>query len=216
MRTLSRSLIPLFASLLLIAACDKKDDKKADDKKAEKADDKKADDKQPESPRPDAEPPQPEPAAAVLTLGAAKIMEKDKPDEAIEILPDGTVKMGTDPQDSFKIAADGKISKIDGTEIGQVAADGSLSFGGKPSGVVLNDTGLTLTSPDGKTATVKFNEDGSVETDPPAGDGLQLAAEGCTGPMAKTCAVVMTMFVLRAEPAPGEAAEAAEAVAEKK
>jgi hypothetical protein len=42
-------------------------------------------------------------------------------------------------------------------------------------------------------------------TEPPAGDGLQMTAEGCAGPMAKTCGVVMTMLVLRSEPAPGEA-----------
>lgn len=217
MRTLSRSLIPLFATLLLVAACDKKDDKKADDKKAvdKKADDKQADDKIANDKQYDAEPPQPDPAAAVLTLGAAKIMEKDKPDEAIEILADGTVKMG--PEHTFKISADGKISKADGAEIGQVAADGTLSLGGKPSGVVLNDTGLTLTAPNGKTATVKFNEDGSVVTDPPAGDGLQMTAEGCTGPMVKTCGVVMTMLVLLSEPAPaGEAKELDTAVAEPK
>ena len=204
MRTLSRSLVPLFATLLLFAACDKKDDKKAD-KKADdkKVDDKKTDDKQVDAKQPDE--PKPEPAAAVLTLGAAKIMEKDKPEEAIEILADGTLKMGPDPEHTLKISADGKISKPDGTLVAQVAADGSLSFDGKPSGVVLSDTGLTLTSPDGKTVTMKFNEDGSVVTEPPAGDGLQMVAEGCAGPMAKTCGLVMTMLVLKAEPIPGGA-----------
>lgn len=216
MRTRARSLAtlfaPLFATLLLLGACDKADDKKADKKTVDKkADDKAVDDKAADAKAADAKPAEPEPKPVetiTLTLGAAKIMEKDKPEEAIELLADGTVKLGPNPENTLKISTDGKISKADGTVVAQVAADGSLSFDGKPSGVVLNDTGLTLTSPDGKKATVVFGEDGSVVTDPPAGDGLQMVAEGCAGPMAKTCGLVITMLVMQDEPAPGGAAEA--------
>lgn len=199
MRTLARSLAPLFATAFLIAACDKADDKKVDDKKTvdKKADDKPADADVKQAAadvKPPAEPKPIEPGS--LTLGAAKIMEKDKPEEAIEILADGTVKLSPDPEHTLELSTDGKISKVDGTVVAQVAADGSLSFDGKPSGVVLNDTGLVLTGPDGRTATVRFQDDGSVVTEPPAGDGLQLITEGCTGPMARTCGVVMTMMIL--------------------
>lgn len=195
----------MIATLLLLAGCDKQaDDKQVDDKKADKKADKqtakqpteKADDKQA-----DVEPPEPKPAAApVLTLGAAKLTAKDKPDQAFELLADGTLKLGPDPEHTLVITTDGRVSGVDGKLIAQVAADGSLSFDGKPSGVVLNDTGLTLSSPDGKTVTVVFGEDGSVNVDPPAGEGMQFVAEGCTGAMAKTCGLVMTVLVLKSEP----------------
>jgi hypothetical protein len=208
MRTLLRPLAALFAtSFLLLAACDKKtDDKKVDDKKAatktgddKKVDDKKVDDKQ-------VEPPQPEPTpatAAVLTLGAAKIMEKDKPEEAIELLADGTLKFGPNPDETLKISTDGKISKADGTVVAQVGADGAVAFtaGGEASGVVLSDAGLTMTGPDGKTATAKFLEDGTIAVDPAPAENLQMVAEGCTGPMVKTCALILTMLLFQSTPA---------------
>jgi hypothetical protein len=204
MRTLVRSLVPLFAtSCLLLAACDKKaEDKKVDDKKAaeKKADDKKVDDKPVEAPQPEA----PLPATAdVLTLGAVKIMEKDKPEEAIELLADGTLKFGPNPDETLKITPDGKVSKADGTLVAQVGADGALSFttGGEASGVVLSDTGLTMTAPDGKIATVKFLEDGSIVVDPAPAENLAMVAEGCTGPTVKTCAVILTMLLFRSTPA---------------
>jgi hypothetical protein len=205
-----RSLAPLLATLLLLAACDdkaadKKADKKADKQAAKQPDDKQPDDKQVDAKQP--EPPKPA-DTAVLTLGAAKLMPKDQPNEAFELLADGTLKMAGAPE-TLKISTDGKISKADGTAVAQVNADGSLSFDGKPSGVVLNDTGLVLTSPDGKTATVRFNDDGSITIEPPPAEDLEMVAEGCTGPMAKTCGVMMTMLVLRAE-GPDEAKTAVE------
>lgn len=210
MRTPPRWLAPILSTLVLLAACDKQADKKAEaDKKA----DKKADEQPAEAPPVDEVKP-------VLTLGAAKIMEKDKPDEALEITADGTVKFGPNPDMTLKISTDGKVSKADGTVVAQVGADGSLSFDGKPSGAVVSDSGLTMTGPDGKTGTLKFADDGSVVVDPPTADALQMATEGCTGPMVKTCAVVMTMLLLRGEPAEGgveaKAVEVAPAVVEAK
>jgi hypothetical protein len=208
MRTLARSLALLSAtSFLLLAACDKKtDDKKVDDKKADsKKADEKVDDKKAEVAQPDA--PQPE-TAAVLALGAVKIMEKDKPDEALELTADGTLKVGPNPDQTLKISTDGKISKADGTVVAQVGADGVLTMDGKPSGVVLSDTGMTMTGPDGKTGTAKFLEDGTIAVDPAPAENLQMVAEGCTGPMVKTCALILTMLLLM----PGEPLEAPTAV----
>lgn len=213
MRTYARCLAPLFATtVLLLAACDKKaDDKKVDDKKAdkkadEKVDEKKTEDKQVEAPPP--EEPKPE-AAVVLTLGAAKIMEKDQPEQAMELTADGTLKVGPNPDESLKISTDGKISKADGTVVAQVGADGVLmTVDGKPSGAVLSDTGMTMTTPDGKTSTVKFMEDGSIVVDPAPAENLQMVAEGCTGPMVKTCALMLTVLVtMGSEAAPPTAVE---------
>jgi hypothetical protein len=198
MRARVRSLAPLFATVLLLGACDKADDKKVD-KQAEK----KPDDKQVEEPKP--EEPKPE-TAAVLTLGAAKIMEKDKPEEAIEIMADGTVKMSPEPDKTVKISTDGKVTGPEGKIVAQVGADGKLSFDGKDSGIVLSDTGLTMTGPDGKTGTAKFLEDGTIAVDPAPAENLQMIAEGCTGPMVKTCALVLTLLLLTSEPGPEAAA----------
>jgi hypothetical protein len=198
------SLAPFFATILLLAACDKAEDQQPDAKQAAKQPELPKLPEQlelPEQPKPE----QPKPAEGpVLTLGAAKIMEKNKPDQAIEIAADGTVKMGPDPEHTLKISTDGKVSKVDGTVVAQVGADGSLTFDGKSSGIVLNDAGLVLTAPNGKTATIRFTDEG-VMVEPPPAEDMQMVAEGCTGPMAKTCALVMTMMLLTSEPVPAEA-----------
>jgi hypothetical protein len=195
MRTLARSLTLLSATtFLLLAACDKKaDDKKVDDKKV---DGNKVDDKKVEAPE---EEPKPE-TAAVLALGAVKIMEKDKPDEAIELTADGTLKVGPTPDKTLKISTDGKLSNAEGTVVAQVGADGVLTIDGKASGVVLSDTGMTMTGPDGKTGTAKFLEDGTIAVDPAPPENLQMVAVGCTGPMVKTCGLILTMLLLMDEP----------------
>ena len=94
-----------------------------------------------------------------------------------------------------------------------------MNVDGKPSGVVLDDTGLSITAPDGKKSTLRFAEDGSIVVDPPTEDALMMPAEGCVGPMAKTCGLVITMLLFLSEPAPsgptsvevGPAVEAVEA-----
>jgi hypothetical protein len=203
MRALARSLALLSATtFLLLAACDKKtDDKKVDDKKADdkKADDKKADDEKAEV----AQPEEPKPATAgVLALGAVKIFEKDKPDEAIELLADGTLKVGPTPDKTLKVSTDGKLSNAEGIVVAQVGADGVVTIDGKASGVVLSDTGLTMTGPDGKAGTAKFLEDGTIVVDPAPPENLQMVAQGCTGPMVKTCGLILTMLLLMSSDEP--------------
>jgi subtilisin family serine protease len=194
MRTPLRTLAPVLVSLLLLAACDKKPEEKQAD--AKKTDDvKKADE-----PEKQAEPEQPKPAAAVLTLGAAKLRAKDKPDEVVEIMADGTVKMGTEV--FVKLSSDGKISKPDGSALGEVTPEGSVMIDGKPIGVTLVDDGATITMPDGKTATIRFAADGTMTLDPKPETSDEMTAEGCSGPVAKACALVLTMFVMQSEPAP--------------
>jgi hypothetical protein len=185
MRTRAQFLAPLVATVVLvssIAGCDKQSDVEQPD------------DKQSDAAKPDA-------AKPVLTLGAAKVMEKDSPDEAIELLADGTVKFSQNPDEMLKISTDGKVTNAAGAVVAEVGADGSLTFDGKSSGVVLNDTGLTMTF-DGKTATVRFTDDGSVVLDPAPSPDDELIAEGCVGPVAKTCALVMTMFLLGSDDEP--------------
>jgi hypothetical protein len=196
-----RSLAPVFASVLLLAACDKKDEKKADPKAEKQAEPTKKTDE------PVKEVVAPEPAKAdVLVLGAAKLKSKAKPEEVIEIAADGTVSVAGET--FVKLSADGKLSKPDGTLIGQVGADGVVTIDGKPMGVTLVEGGASITMPDGKTSTVRFAEDGSITIDPkPEKDPPdEMTTEGCTGPVAKTCALVLMMILLReGEPSPAPA-----------
>jgi hypothetical protein len=214
MHTRLRALAPVFASLLLLAACDKKEEKKAD-AKTDKAE------KQAEQPAKKADEPakaEPEPtkAADVLTLGAAKLKAKDKPEEVIDIAADGTVSFAGET--IMKLSADGKFSKPDGTVLGQVGADGVVTIDGKPVGVTLVEGGATVTTPDGKTATIGFAADGAmtIEPKPEKESPDEMTSEGCTGPVAKTCALVMMTFLLRGESAPEQPAKVEAATVEAK
>jgi hypothetical protein len=60
-----------------------------------------------------------------------------------------------------------------------------------------------MTGPDGKTGTAKFMDDGTIAVDPAPAENLQMVAEGCTGPMVKTCSLVLTMLLLQSTPVPG-------------
>ncbi len=44
----------------------------------------------------------------------------------------------------------------------------------------LNERGLVQSSPDGRTVTMLFGDDGSVMMEPPPGPGMEMTAEGCT------------------------------------
>jgi hypothetical protein len=203
MRTRLRSLAPLFASLVLLAACDKKADEKQADAKTEKQANEPVKAAEPEAPK----------TADVLTLGKAKLTATDKPDEVIEIAADGTVTVAGEIL--VKISSDGKLSKSDGTVIGGVGTDGVVKFGDKPAGMTLVDGGASVTTPDGKTVTLRFGEDGAVIVDPtPEGSADKMASEGCTGPVAKTCALVLMMILLRDEPAAGSGPTAVEVAAD--
>jgi hypothetical protein len=213
MRTRLRSLAPVLVSLLLLAACDKKADEKKTAAKADKADkSEKTEKKQADEPV-KAGQPEPPKTADVLTLGAAKLTATDKPDEVITIAADGTVTVAGEIL--VKISSDGKLSKPDGTVIGEVGADGIVKFEGKPSGITLIDGGASVTTPDGKTATLRFGEDGALVVDPKPEQGPDaMTSEGCTGPTAKTCALVLMMIVLRSEPSPNSGPTAVEVPAD--
>lgn len=195
----------LFASLLAVAAlvtaaCDKdKDDAKQDGSKTEKVD-KKADDAAPKqrSEQQPTKPSAPPEAKPVLTLGAAKIYPKDHPEKAVVLGADGTVKLA-EAKDGWVLTTDGKLSKADGTLVAQVGADGALTIAGKRSGIVLDDRGLTLSSPDGKTVTMQFGDDGVVQMNPPPGPGMAMVSEGCKPPVAKACAMVLAIYLLAAD-----------------
>jgi hypothetical protein len=207
MRTRLRSLAPVFVSLLLLAACDKKaDDKKTDAKTEKKADDKKVDDKKVDDKKVDdkkvdepVKPAEVEPAnpADVLTIGVAKMTNKEKPDEVIEIAADGTVTAGGETL--VKVSKDGKLSKPDGTVIAEVGTDGIVKFDGKPMGLTLVEGGASMTTPDGKTASIRFGEDGKITVDPAPEKAPEMTSEGCTGPAAKTCGLVLMTFLLLGE-----------------
>lgn len=213
MRAHLRSLT-LLASVLLFAACPKAEDEQADSKKRDtKKDDgeKRADDKRPDDKKPDEKqadkPAQPQPGG-LLTLGDAKIVPKDKPDEGIEITADGTIKMLGKPDETIEISPEGKLSKADGTLIAEVGSDGALMVDGKPSGISVTETGVSIATPDGKTMKIGFLEDGTIVMSPkPEAELPAMTVEGCTGPVARTCALVLAMFVFMAsEPSGGPAA----------
>ena len=182
------------ALLLVTTACDKPANQPAD----------RSQNTSPSADKP-AEPAAPEPIPASkpgnqLTLGPAKLIPKSTPDEFIELLADGTVKfVGVAP--GVKITSDGKIVKADGTVSAVVGVDGSLKVDGRDSGIVLDDTGLTLhASNAAKKVIVKFEADGSVVMVPPPGPDLEMTAEGCTGPVARTCGLLLAMYVMTAGP----------------
>ncbi len=237
-------LVGLLAALQLAPGCDKKaDDKKADDKKADaKTDDKKSDAKAADAKTDDVKAAEPAGAddgagaddaadddakaddaaaddgaagEAVLTLGVAKIGPKDAPDKTLEIAADGTVKVGPEPDKTLTLSTDGTVKSPDGKVVATVGTDGAVTIDGKETGIVLDDTGLTMTKPDGEKGTIKFAEDGSVAFEPAAAPGLEVVTEGCTGPMVKTCALVLAVSMfMPAEPVVDDAKAVAEPVEE--
>ena len=162
-----------------------------------------------EAPEPPAEP------SEVLALGDAKLFEADKPGEAVEVAADGSVSFGGEVVAT--LSGDGKLTLPDGSVMMEVQADGSVMSRGKPTGLVLGEAGGTLSVGD-ETATIVFNEDGSVSVDPAPGPGAPaMSHEGCHGAMAKTCALVMFGMVANTSettgPEPVEADSSLEAPA---
>ncbi|MCH9681707.1 MAG: hypothetical protein K0V04_09765 [Deltaproteobacteria bacterium] len=197
MSGLRRPLTIVTACLMLsLSACDdgkgkadakKADAKKADAKKADaKAGDaKKADAKQADAKQADAKAPA---GAPVLTLGAAKLMQENKPDEVLELLADGGIALSGKPM--ARLSTDGKLTGPDGKVTLVVGPDGKVTAGGKPTGLELSDGGATVTM-GGKTTKVTFGEDGSITVEPDSGNGPKMKHEGCTGPIAKNCGLVL-------------------------
>jgi hypothetical protein len=212
-----KRLLPLALGVSLLGsfACDDKkaDEKKSDDKKtdAKKADAKKTDakDEKKAEAKTDAKADEakadatPTTAAVKLALGKAKIWEKSDPKKPIEIAEDGTVTM--EGQVGAKVTAEGKVTSPDGANVlMEVGADGKVSSSGKELGVVLADDGASFDI-DGKKSTMTFKDDGTVVMDPKPDVDDELQHEGCVGPLAKTCALVMVgvLFVDSPAPAPG-------------
>lgn len=135
--------------------------------------------------------------AELLALGDAKLFETDKPSEAVEIAADGSIRFGGEIMAT--LSSDGKLTLPDGKVMMEVQPDGSVLGRGEPTGLSISGEGGTLRVGD-ETATVAFNEDGSVTVDPNPGPGAPaMAHEGCGGPMAKTCALVMFGMVANSE-----------------
>jgi len=210
MRALAHPLAASFvAGLLLLPACDKDDNKPDDKTAAHKADDaNQADEVKAVPPQP-----QPQPQAAVLTIGAAKIVEKDKPEQGIELGADGIVSVNGDEVGS--VAPDGKLRSAEGKIMMTVTTEGRVTVGDKPIPLTLVEGGVNLEGPEGKVVEIRFAEDGAVamalknadgsEAEPPGDEPPpEMTAEGCTGETAKACGLVFAAYMLMG---PDEAVE---------
>lgn len=188
--------LALCLALLTPLACDDKsgDAKKADGKVAAKTDAKTDAKAEPAK----VEPGPVTPTGAVLVLGAAKIFEKGEPDKALALAATGEITMEGKP--IGKLSSDGKMTTADGKVALEVGADGVVSVEGKPMGLQLIEGGGKLTTPE-VTATMSFLEDGSIKIEPKSGNGPEMAHEGCAGPTAPTCALLLTALVMTGEPA---------------
>ncbi|KIG15614.1 hypothetical protein DB30_05362 [Enhygromyxa salina] len=161
-----------------------------------------AKDKPSEAKEQPAESPPAEPVASadLLTLGAAKIMRVGHEDRAIELLASGPVTLAGTPFGT--ISPDGQLFAPDGALMMTVHPDGTVSSADGPTGIVLEQTGGSLTLPK-LSVRVQFAADGAIATetsgpnavllgtDPPA-----LRSEGCTGPVTKTCALITLSYLM--------------------
>lgn len=207
----------LVASALLVPACDKGGEKKMVVKKAET---KKADapgsgeaGDSPKGEAEDAAKPAEEPAAEVLSLGAAKIMQKDRPEEALEIQADGKVLVNASVVGS--IGADGKIKSSDGQVMMSVDSSGMITMGDKPIPLTVVEGGANMQAPNGGVIEIRFAADGSVEMNAKNADGSParpvegappppaMVSEGCTGAVAKTCGLAFAAYMMLGAGAPG-------------
>jgi hypothetical protein len=143
------------------------------------------------------------PTGSVLVLGAAKIFEKGEPDQALTLAATGEISMEGKP--IGKLSSDGKMTTAEGKLGLEVGADGIVSAEGKPIGLQLIEGGGKLTMPE-VTATMTFLEDGSIKIDPKTGNGPEMAHEGCAGPTAPACALLLTVLVMTGEPGGAAAA----------
>jgi hypothetical protein len=154
---------------------------------------------EPVSSTPAPPPAEPTPGPVTLEFGAAKIMPTDKPELAITLDHEGKVGLGGTPG-AMTISADGKVTGADGKPIAKVDDGGVLTMAGRSTGIVLTANGLALSTPDGRKVTMVFHpETGEVVMDPPAGPGMKMVSKGCSAPVTKTCALVLSLYLLAAD-----------------
>jgi hypothetical protein len=154
---------------------------------------------EPVSSTPAPPPAEPTPGPGTLEFGAAKIMPTDKPELAITLDHEGKVGLGGTPG-AMTISADGKVTGADGKPIAKVDDGGVLTMAGRSTGIVLTANGLALSTPDGRKVTMVFHpETGEVVMDPPAGPGMKMVSKGCSAPVTKTCALVLSLYLLAAD-----------------
>lgn len=182
----SRDLWPVLAVTFALAGCVKpanESDKAAKDKPS------------------DAAPAQPEPSADILTLAVAKIMRAGHEDRAFELAANGTVTLAGIPFGT--ISSDGQLLNPDGELMMAVQPDGSVIAGDGPTGIVLDETGGSLTLPNKLSVKVQFGPDGAITTETSGPNAVllgteppQLLSQGCTGPVTKTCALITLSYLM--------------------
>ncbi|MCA9706113.1 MAG: hypothetical protein KDK70_09720 [Myxococcales bacterium] len=177
------------AGLLVTPACD--------DGAATKTETKPADGEPAEAKSADGEPAKPAEAkpsdGAMLTMGAAKLIDESKPDQVIELRPDGGIALNGSPLGV--VSTDGKLVGPDGRAFVVAGADGKVVAGGKSTGIELVDGGARIDMGK-KIITLTFAEDGKIVAEPKSDGEPSLRHEGCTGPVAKTCALVLLGMML--------------------
>ncbi len=147
----------------------------------------------------------------VLALGAAKLMQEGKPEEALELLPDGGIKIAGRPLAT--LSTDGKLTGPEGKVVLEVGPGDQVTSSGRPVGLRLTATGGQVTT-NGATITMAFEKDGTVSVTPAKEGATKVTHEGCTGPVARSCALLMFGMLVTvgdAGPGPGPEAKAAPA-----
>lgn len=124
-----------------------------------------------------------------LELAEIKITDLNK-NESLLIHADGVIEV--DGAKPAKVTADGKIMKIDGTEVGMsLGADGSINGpDGKPTGARLDATG-------GLTAgnqTISIDDQGNLVGGNP--DAPKLHIDGATTPALKRTALLVLVMLM--------------------
>jgi len=183
---------PLAASVLCLAlampGCKGTDSLKKDD--AKKTDANKPDANKPEPNKPASDPYAPVLAngGPVLMLGAARLMQEGKPDEVLELRPDGGIMISGRPLAT--LSTDGKLTGPEGKVVLEVGPGNQVTSGGRPVGLQLTATGGRVTA-NGTTITMTFEDDGSVTVSPAKDGATTVTHEGCAGPIARSCALLM-------------------------
>lgn len=134
--------------------------------------------------------------SSVLVISPAKIFKANDPSRAFEIKADGSVH--ADGKAVGTVYADGRMVGLDGKLVFSLTADGKLlAADGSSSGSTINADNVYI-SPGGKYR-VSIDATGAI-----VGGNLNapvLMTQGCQGPAARTCLVVLGAMVM-GRPAP--------------